>query len=141
MRTLIVTLTDSPVAQTALRRLHDSVQIESRTLTALPAEPARELALYDTVVFLDADSGIKEMHIDTLPGEITQPSRATSIVAQARERFRFTGQAFLCRIPTYKRIIAGRAAHAYKVASALEVLLRKVRSEAASPLPVILARA
>ena len=138
MRTLIVTLTDNPVAPATIRQLNASAEFESRTLAELPSEPERTVALFDTVIFLDADPGIKEMRIETLAGEITHPSRAASIVAHARDRFHFRGQAFLCRIPASKhKASARREAAAYKIASVLEVLLRKASAEAASPFPAI----
>lgn len=130
MRTLIVTLTDNPVAQAAVRQLHTSAQFESRSLADLPSEPARELPLYDTVVFVDTDSRIKEDHMESLPGQMTHSSRASNIVAQARERFEFIGQAFLCRIPASKRYNV--SAYAYKISAAIEVLLRKARAAEAA---------
>lgn len=142
MRTLIVTLTDNAVAQAALRLLHASAKFESRSLAELPSEPARELPLYDTVVFVDTDPRIKEGHMETLPGQITHPSRAANIVAQARECFQFSGKAFLCRIPASRRkSVSRREAFAYKIAAAIEVLMRRARAEEAPAVPGALAGA
>jgi Ni,Fe-hydrogenase maturation factor len=117
-------------------------------LSHLAPEVANDIAAYDTVVFLDADSDVKELRIQSVdeeesPMPDSRTSRPAEIVALAREASSFAGRAFVCRIPATD-VSAGEGLSrrakisARRAAAALEGLLREMRAAIPSSQPQIL---
>ncbi len=78
--------------------------IEKRAVLQLTPELASQIAPYDAVIFIDADVSLqaprmKEIHSTTRASRLTHVSTPHEIVALARALYRFTGRAFVCRIP------------------------------------------
>lgn len=106
MRTLAIAIGnvlrgDDGVAHAALEQV---AQIDRRWCLQLTPEHAAEIAAYDVVVFVDADAEAGDTVIETLresqlPPQMTHIWSPAEIVALARALFRFTGRAFICRIP------------------------------------------
>jgi len=70
----------------------------------LTPEVAAEVARYDTVIFMDADVRASELRIEPIgsaraPSPLTHVLGPTEIVAMACKLFRFSGDAYVCRIP------------------------------------------
>jgi Ni,Fe-hydrogenase maturation factor len=92
---------DDGVAHHVARLLGD---IETRSVFQLTPELAEEMALYDPVVFVDADVNTQQVQMEPVasalaPSPLTHVLRPAEIVALAGALFGFTGHAYTCRIP------------------------------------------
>lgn len=92
---------DDGVAHAALELME---QIDCCSCFQLTPEHAAEIAGYDAVVFVDADAEAGQTIVEPLrerqlPPQMTHIWSPAEIVALARALFRFTGRAFVCRIP------------------------------------------
>ncbi|MGD1070586.1 MAG: hydrogenase maturation protease [Bryobacteraceae bacterium] len=95
---------DDGVAHQVLQLLPAASGRVVRSVHQLTPELAQEIACFDLVVFLDADTALLRPAIEPI-GALAQRSPLThaatpaEIVALARTLFGFTGEALLCRIP------------------------------------------
>ena len=103
MRTLLIAIgnplrRDDGAAHRALELLGGT-----RAVMQLTPEIASEIALFDRVLFLDADIEAGESRIERVAGQaggsFTHHLTAAAVVHLAEHLYRFHGEAFLCRIP------------------------------------------
>ncbi|HUA82507.1 MAG TPA: hypothetical protein VMB85_01515 [Bryobacteraceae bacterium] len=131
MRTLAIAIGnvlrgDDGVAHAALELVE---QMDRRWCFQLTPEHATEIAGYDAVVFIDADTGagqtmVEPLRESPLPPQVTHLWSPAEIVALARALFRFAGRAFVCRIPAEdfsarEQLSPRAAAHAQEAARQL----------------------
>jgi hydrogenase maturation protease len=95
---------DDGVAQRALQLLPADLECETRSVLQWTPELAAEIAGYETVVFLDADTHADAVAIQALSAAagnspLTHAANAAEIVALSTALYGFTGRALLCRIP------------------------------------------
>jgi len=135
MRTLLIAAgnslrRDDGVALAVLEML----DAESLAVFQLTPEVAADLAGYDTVIFIDADTGAAELKIEPMDesrspsGAFTHVSAPSEIVTLARSLYGFEGRALVCRIPvkdlSHGEGLSGRAsALAAQAAEKLKVLI------------------
>ena len=107
MRVLVVAVGnvlrgDDGVAHAVLGLAH----ADALALAQLTPEVAEQIALYATVIFVDADAGAADLRIETVEELSSAPSFShastpAEIVALSRSLFGFRGRALLCRIPAH----------------------------------------
>jgi len=109
MRVLLIAIgnrlrRDDGVAHAVLERLGSAHDLNTRALLQLTPEVAAEIADYESVIFIDADTRGADVSIEPLrplpwSPVLTHVSSPREVVALSRSLFGFAGQVFQCRIP------------------------------------------
>jgi hydrogenase maturation protease len=109
MQTLLIALgnparRDDGAAKAALEMFPVSPDVRMREVMQLTPETAAEISGYDTVIFLDAEVGKRELTIKLVTStgvrfELAHVWAAEEVVGMARELFQFKGRAYVCGIP------------------------------------------
>jgi Ni,Fe-hydrogenase maturation factor len=95
---------DDGVAHEVLQLLPAAAEREVRSVQQLTPELAAEMAGYELVVFLDADTASLRPATEPIGAwaprsPLTHVTTPAEIVALSRALFGFTGEALICRIP------------------------------------------
>jgi Ni,Fe-hydrogenase maturation factor len=94
---------DDGVAQQVLRALSARAQIHRREVAQLTPDLAAEIAVYQLVVFVDADGLALHPRIEPVNNvpapTLTRVSTPGEIVALAQVLFEFKGRAYTCFVP------------------------------------------